>query len=88
MAFSIAGANILQKKKKCGKGPVGMGFWPFLDPWDVVGFAHNIQRLECPGKYGPHGELFFFVIKKKPDALTKAVEFRLFVPAETLKHVH
>ena len=32
------------------------------------------------GKYGTHGELFFFLIKKEPFALTKAVEFKPFVP--------
>ena len=32
------------------------------------------------GKHGPHGELFFFLIKKEPFA--KAVEFRPLVPAE------
>ena len=37
-------------------------------------------------KYGPHGELFFFfLIKKEPSVLTKAVQFRPFVTAETLK---
>ena len=36
-------------------------------------------------KYGPHGELFFFLIKKEPFALTEAVQFKPFVPAETLK---
>ena len=38
-----------------------------------------------PEKYGPHGELFFFLIKKVPFALTKAVVFKPFVLAETLK---
>ena len=38
-----------------------------------------------PGKYGPHGELVFFLIKKGPLALAKAVVFEPFVPAETLK---
>ena len=38
-----------------------------------------------PGKYGPHSELFFFLIRKEPVALTKAVPFKPFVSAETLK---
>ena len=37
------------------------------------------------GSTGPHGELFVFLIKKEPIVLTKAVEFRLCVAAETLK---
>ena len=36
-------------------------------------------------KYGPHSELFFFLVKNVPVALTKAVEFRPSVLAETLK---
>ena len=40
---------------------------------------------DAPGKYGPHGELFLFLIKKEPVALTMAVPFKPFVSAETLK---
>ena len=47
--------------------------------------AHIGQPWNVPGKYGSHGELFFFLIKKEPFALTKAVQFKPFVPAETLK---
>ena len=36
---------------------------------------------DVPGKYGPHGELFFFLIWKK----LVAVSFRPFASAETLK---
>ena len=39
----------------------------------------------APRKYGPHGELFFFLIKKESLALTEAAQFKPFVPAETLK---
>ena len=48
-------------------------------------FANIIQLVECPGNYGPHSELFFFLIKKKPVALTKAVPFNPFGSAKTLK---
>ena len=34
-------------------------------------------------KYGPHGELFFFLTKKEPSGLAKAVESRACVAAET-----
>ena len=38
------------------------------------------------GKHGPHSELFFYLIRKEPVALTKAVPFQpFFVYAETLK---
>ena len=49
------------------------------------GFAHDSQCLECSGEVWLHGELFLFLIKKEPFALTKAVEFRPSVAAETLK---
>ena len=42
--------------------------------------SENVLR-----KNGPHGELFFFLVKKEPFALTKAVDFKPFVPAETLR---
>ena len=57
----------------------------FLDPWGVVGLRASSSVRDVPGKYGPHGELFFFLIKKEPFALTKAVDFKPFVPAETRK---
>ena len=37
------------------------------------------------GKYGPHTELFFFIIRKEPFPLTEAVQFQPFVSAESLK---
>ena len=61
------------------------GVWPFLDPWDVVGLRTTASVWNVPGEYVPHGELFFFHIKKEPFVLTKAVEFRPCVSAETLK---
>ena len=64
--------------------PFWEGVWPFLDPWDVVGLRTTSSVWNVPGKYGPHGELFFFLIKKEPFALTRAVEFKPFVLAETL----
>ena len=45
----------------------------FPDPWDVCGFGSTGRTASS-----------LFLIKKGPFALTKAVEFRFFVPAETL----
>ena len=39
--------------------PIWEGVWPYLDPMDSV-------CLRTAGKYGPHGELFFFLIQKEP----------------------
>ena len=56
----------------------------FPGPMGCCAFAHIILLLGRPRKYGPHGELFVFVIKKEGFALTEAVQFKLFVPSETL----
>ena len=48
--------------------------------------GHSIHLLECPGgKYGPHGELLFFLIKKEPVAVSNEVPFKLVLLVETLK---
>ena len=68
-----------------GKDPAGKGSGLFLDPTDVVGLRTTASVWNVPGEYVPHGELFFFHIKKESFVLTKAVEFRPCVSAETLK---
>ena len=42
--------------------PIWTGIWPHLDPMDSV--CSRTASVECnvPGKYGPHGEPFFFLI--------------------------
>ena len=78
-------ASLAQRsRKRWEKGPTGKASgltWTH----EMLCVAHIIQRLEYPGKCGPHGELFFFLIEKEPFALTMAVQFKPFVPAETLK---
>ena len=59
--------------------------WPFLDPWDSVRQRTASTHWNVPGKYGPHGELFFFFIKKKPEVVLSEVLPDPFVSAETLK---
>ena len=54
------------------------GVWPHLDPWDVVRLRTSSSYWNAPGRYGPHSELFFFLIKKEP-------QFKPSVLAETLK---
>ena len=54
-------------------------------PMEQCASAHSIHLLECPGKYGPHGKLFFFLIKKEQVAVSNEVPFRPFVSSETLK---
>ena len=83
VACSIVGAKIL--KNNCGKGPTGKAPGLTWTHWDVVGLRTTSSVWNVPGKYGPHGELFFFLIKKEPFAVTRAAEFKPFVLAETLK---
>ena len=54
--------------------------WPFLDAWDSVR-----QRWSVPGRYGPYGELFFFLLKKEPTVLSELVRFGPSIPVDTVK---
>ena len=40
---------------------------------------------KVPGKYGPHGELFFFLLNKEPMVLSELVEFGPCFSAETVE---
>ena len=66
------------------EGPFWEGGWPCLDPWDVASLRTSSSCWNVPGKYGPHSELFFFLIRKESVALTQAVPFEPFVSSETL----
>ena len=57
----------------CGKS----FFLPFLAAWDSVRLRTNV-----PGRYGPYGELFFFLLKKEPMVLRELVRN---IPVELLK---
>ena len=57
----------------------------FLDPWDSVRLRTASTQWNVPKKYGPHGELFFFLVKKEPTVLSELVEFGPCVSAETVK---
>ena len=57
----MAGAGFLQSL--WGK-PIWEGVWPCLDPMDSVCLRTASVEWNVPGKYGPHGELFFFLIKE------------------------
>ena len=59
--------------------------WPYLDPWDSVrsrtASTHWVSKEGC----GPHGEHFFFLLKKEPMVLSELVEFGPCFSAETMK---
>ena len=59
----MAGAGFLQRLYE---KPIWEGVWPYLDPIDSVCLRTASIVWNVPGKYGPHGELFFFLIQKEP----------------------
>ena len=46
--------------------PIWEGVWPYLDPMENVCLRTASKDWNVPGKYEPHGELFFFLIQKEP----------------------
>ena len=73
----LCGGSVLQwlapaSSKVCGKDRSGRAFGPAWIQWTVCVYA-------LPGKYGPHGELFFFLIQKAPTAMTGSETFSSFL---------
>ena len=56
---------------KDGKDRFGKAFWSYLDPWDSVRLPTASTYWNVSGKCGPHGELFFFLIKKEQVVASK-----------------
>ena len=48
--------------------------WPFLDAWDSVRLRTASTQWNVPERYGPYGELFFFLLKKEPRVLSEKVK--------------
>ena len=59
--------------------------WPFLDAWDSVCLRTTSTQWNVPGRYGPHGELFFFLLKNEPMVLRELVRFGPSIPVEAMK---
>ena len=51
---------------------------PFLNAWDSVRLRTASTHWNVPGKYGPHGELLFFLIQKKPAMVPNSEAFNSF----------
>ena len=66
-------------------GPFWEGVWPYLGPWDSVRLRTASTHWNVPGKYGPHGELSFFLMKKEQVVGSNEVLPNPVVSAETLK---
>ena len=61
--LAMAGVGFLQS---VWEKPIWEGVWPYLDPMDTVCLRTASMEWNVPGKCGPHGELFFFLIQKEP----------------------
>ena len=58
--------------------------WLYLDPWDSVRLRAASTHWNVPGKYGAHGELFFFLTKKEQLVASNEVLPNPCVSAEAL----
>ena len=67
--------------------PIWEGVWPFLDPMDGVCLRTASMEWNVPGKYGPHGELFFFPIQKEPATEPVGETFSPFFNADIRTHL-
>ena len=47
--------------------------WPFLDAWDSVRLRTTSTQWNVPVRYGPYGELFFFLLEKEPMVLRELI---------------
>ena len=50
--------------------PIWEDVWPPLDQMDSVRLRTASTLWYDPKKYGPHGELIFFLMKKEPTVLS------------------
>ena len=59
--------------------PLWAKVWPFLDAWDSVRLRTASTQWSILGKYGPLGELFFFLIQKKSVSVPDSEAFNSFI---------
>ena len=65
--------------------PLWEKVWPYVDLWDSVRLRTASTHWNVPRKYGPHSELFFFLMKKEQVVASNEVLPNTCVSAETLK---
>ena len=58
------------------------GVWSYLDPMDGVCLRTASVEWNVPGKYGPHGELFFFLSQKEPASMPGSETFSPFLDVD------
>ena len=71
--------------QSCGAKTLCEKVRPYLGPWDSARLRTASTHWNVPGKYGPHGELFFFLIKKEQVVTSNEVLPNPLVSTETLK---
>ena len=59
--------------------------WPLLDAWDSVRLRTASTQWNVPGRYGPYGELFFFLLKKEPMVFGELVRCGPSIPVGAVK---
>ena len=64
----------------CGKSRPGRAFGLTPIRW-IVCLRTASMEWNVPGKYGPHGELVFFLIQKEPATVPDGETFSLFINA-------
>ena len=62
--------------------PIWDGVRPYLDPMDSVCLRTASVEWNVPGEYGPHGDLFFFLIETEPATMPGSETFSPFFAAE------
>ena len=59
--------------------------WLFLDAWDSVRLRTTPTQWNVSGRYGPYGELSFFLLWKEPMVLSELVRFGPSIRVEATK---
>ena len=67
----------------CGTSICGKGFGPFWIRGTACVLRTASTHWNVPGKYEPHGEPIFFLLKKEPMVLGELIEFGPFFSAGT-----
>ena len=75
----LAGAGFLQS---LWEKPIWEGRVALPGPVDSVCLRTASAEWNVPGRYGPHGELFFFLVKKEPPGMPVCETFGPFVTAD------
>ena len=52
-----------------GSDATVVGRWPSVDAWDSMCLRTTSKQWNVPGRCGPYGELFLFLLEKEPMVL-------------------